>query len=54
LSNSPPPPNLTVYTQDDPDFPAAPAAIHDGDLSSMSWHHEIETVPTVIKVVDGH
>jgi hypothetical protein len=44
---------LTVYTQDDPGFPASPAAIHDGDLS-ISWHHEIETVPTVIKVVNGH
>jgi hypothetical protein len=44
--------DLTVYTQDDPDFPAAPVAIHDADLS-VSWHHEIETVPTVIKVVDG-
>ena len=44
--------SLTVYTQDDPDFPAAPAAIDDGDLA-VSWHHDIETVPTVIKVVDG-
>jgi thiol-disulfide isomerase/thioredoxin len=44
--------DLTVYTQDDPDFPADPAAIHDDDLA-ISWHHEIETVPTLIKVVDG-
>ena len=43
---------LTVYTQDDPDFPGDPAAIHDADLG-VSWHHEIETVPTLIKVVDG-
>ncbi len=43
---------LTVYTQDDPDFPGDPAAIHDIDLG-VSWHHEIETVPTVIKVVGG-
>ena len=43
---------LTVYTQDDPDFPGDPAAIHDADLG-LSWHHEIETVPTLIKVVDG-
>jgi hypothetical protein len=42
----------TVYTQDDPAFPAGVAAIHDADLA-VSWHHEIETVPTVIKVVDG-
>jgi hypothetical protein len=43
---------LTVYTQDDPDFPDDPAAIHDADLG-VSWHHEIETVPTLISVVDG-
>jgi hypothetical protein len=44
--------DLTVYTQDDPDFPGDPAAIHDADLS-VSWHHDIETVPTLIRVVDG-
>ncbi len=44
--------DLTVYTQDDPAFPASPAALHDANLS-ISWHHEIETVPTVIKVVNG-
>ena len=43
---------LTVYTQDDPGFPGDPAAIHDADLG-VSWHHEIETVPTLIRVVDG-
>jgi hypothetical protein len=42
----------TVYTQDDPAFPEGVAAIHDADLS-LSWHHEIETVPTLIRVVDG-
>ena len=43
---------LTVYTQDDPGFPAGVDAIHDADLE-VSWHHEIETVPTVIRVADG-
>ena len=42
----------TVYTQDDPAFPEGVAALHDADLS-ISWHHDIETVPTVIKVVGG-
>jgi len=42
----------TVYTQDDPRFPESPTPIHDADLS-VSWHHRIETVPTVIRVVDG-
>lgn len=43
---------LTLYTQDDPDFPDDPVAIHDVDLA-ISWHHDVETVPTLIKVVDG-
>ena len=43
---------LTVYTQDDPNFPSDIAAVHDEDLA-VSWHHGIETVPTVIRVVDG-
>lgn len=43
---------LTVFTQDNPDFPAEPRAQHDGDLA-VSWHHRVETVPTVIRVVDG-
>ncbi len=42
----------TVYTQDDPTFPAGAKPIHDSDLS-ISWHHSIETVPTLIRVVDG-
>ena len=43
---------LTVYTQDDPGFPDDPVALHDADLA-VSWHHEIEAVPTLIRVVDG-
>src|SRR5258706_2311914 len=41
----------TVYTQDDPSFPEGVAPIYDADLS-VSWHHSIETVPTLIRVVD--
>jgi thiol-disulfide isomerase/thioredoxin len=44
---------LTVYTQDDPTFPRGTEAIHDRDLE-VSWRHDIETVPTLIRVVDGH
>ena len=40
---------LTVFSQDDPSFPGDPAAVADTDLS-VSWHHDIETVPTVIRV----
>ncbi|MBM3799714.1 MAG: thioredoxin [Actinobacteria bacterium] len=43
---------VTVYTQDDPSFPADVSAIHDADLA-VSWHNDIETVPTVIKVEHG-
>ena len=43
---------LTVYTQDDPDFPDAPRAVLDEDLA-FSWHHAIETVPTLLRVRDG-
>jgi thiol-disulfide isomerase/thioredoxin len=44
--------DLTVYTQDDPSFPAGVAAVHDHDLG-VSWHHDIETVPTLIRVAGG-
>ena len=44
--------NLTVYTQDDPTFPESVPAIHDSDLA-ISWHHSIDTVPTLITVVNG-
>jgi hypothetical protein len=44
--------DVTVYTQDDPNFPAGGHPIHDHDLA-FSWHHDIETVPTLIRVVEG-
>ncbi len=44
--------DLRVYTQDDPGFPDAPVAVADTDLA-VSWFHDIETVPTLIRVVDG-
>jgi hypothetical protein len=44
--------DATIYTQDDAAFPPDTNPIHDGDLS-VSWHHDIETVPTLIRVVDG-
>lgn len=44
--------SLTVYTQDDPTFPPSAASIHDEDLA-ISWHYDIETVPTVLKIESG-
>ncbi|MGH1488709.1 MAG: thioredoxin family protein [Acidimicrobiales bacterium] len=43
---------LTVYSQDDPGFPEAVSPVDDTSLA-VSWHNEIETVPTLIRVVDG-
>ncbi|MYH78980.1 MAG: conjugal transfer protein TraF, partial [Acidimicrobiaceae bacterium] len=44
---------LTVVTQDDPHFPAdADWVHHDADLA-LSWHHDIETVPTLLQVSEG-
>lgn len=45
--------SLTVFTQDDPAFPeAVEARVHDADLG-FSWHHDIETVPTLMRFADG-
>ncbi|HEV3225270.1 MAG TPA: thioredoxin [Acidimicrobiales bacterium] len=43
---------LTVFTQDDPTFPSGVASVTLDDDLSYSYHHDIETVPTLIKV-DG-
>lgn len=49
LAAQKPPLALTVYTQDDPEFPKGVAPIDDTDLV-VSWHHQIEAVPTLIRV----
>lgn len=43
---------LSVYSQDDPSFPAELAVIDDRELA-VSFHYRIETVPTVLRVKDG-
>ena len=43
---------LTVFTQDDPAFPDHTRRSDDTSLR-MSWHHAIETVPTLLRVEDG-
>ena len=43
---------LTVFSQDDPSFPDDVAVTDDTDLA-FSYHHEIETVPTLLRVEGG-
>ena len=43
---------LTVYSQDDPTFPEGVSTEDDTSLE-RSWHHEIEAVPTLLRVEDG-
>jgi hypothetical protein len=43
---------LTVYSQDDPSFPEDVDVLDDTDLA-VSWHNDIETVPTLLSVKDG-
>ena len=45
--------DLTVFSQDDPSFPEGITARDDRALD-MSWRCRIETVPTLIRAVDGH
>jgi hypothetical protein len=40
--------DLTVYTQDDPTFPAGVTNVSFDDDLAFSYHHDIETVPTLI------
>ncbi len=43
---------LTVYSQDDPGFPDG-VAVQDDTSLERSWHHEIEAVPTLLRVEGG-
>ncbi len=43
---------LTIYSQDDPAFPAG-LAVEDETLLERSWHHEIEAVPTLLRIKGG-
>ncbi len=45
--------DLTVYSQDDPGFPATVKAVRDDTNLEFSWHNDVETVPTLIKVKNG-
>jgi len=44
---------LTVYTQDDPTFPAvADWVVDDTDLAT-SWHLDLDAVPTLLRIEGG-
>ena len=43
---------LTVFTQDDPTFPVTVSPRFDADLA-VSYHHHVETVPTLLRVDHG-
>ena len=45
--------DLTVVTQDCDTFPEEISDRHFDEDLAMSWHHEIETVPTLISVSGG-
>jgi hypothetical protein len=45
--------SVTVYTQDDPEFPPAVVPRIDDRELTMSWHHRIETVPTLLRIENG-
>src|SRR5919197_5285414 len=44
---------LTVYSQDDPTFPAGVRGIVDDRELEASFHFRVETVPTLVRVADG-
>jgi len=44
---------VQVITQDDPTFPDGMIDVTDDTTLDLSWHNEIETVPTVVVVKDG-
>jgi hypothetical protein len=44
---------VTVISQDDPAFPPGVVEVVDDTDLAFSWHHDIETVPTVIAATDG-
>jgi hypothetical protein len=45
--------SLEVVTQDDPKFPSGVTHVRFDDDLSYSYHHDIETVPTLLRVDDG-
>jgi hypothetical protein len=46
--------DVAVYSQDDPTFPTSCDDVRDDTELAVSWHWHIETVPTLLRVENGH
>jgi hypothetical protein len=44
---------ITVFSQDDPSFPETVAGVIDDTSLELSFHNDIEVVPTLLRVIDG-
>lgn len=44
---------LSVFSQDDPAFPAGVGVVADDRQLEFSWHNAIETVPTLLRIENG-
>ena len=44
---------VTIFSQDNPAFPTSAEWVRDDSDLSVSWHNNIEAVPTLVRVVDG-
>ena len=45
--------DLVVLSQDDPDFPEGVDGVVDDTDLDFSWHHDLDTVPTVLRFEAG-
>ncbi len=45
--------SLTVYSQDDPAFPEGVAGVVDDRELEVSWHLQLDTVPTLLRMAGG-
>src|SRR6266567_4377174 len=45
--------SLTVFSQDEPSFPATVQGVRDDTALEVSWGLDLTTVPTLVKVADG-
>ena len=46
--------SLTFYSQDDPDFPHGLSRVEDDTSLETSWRLKIDTVPTLLRLENGH